>query len=404
VLTQTSNNEGASYCGQFFASNLTGSSWALRFDLGGVASVQGLRLYGGTLASNPSGRLLGNDGDPPASTLVTNAGWTILIDQAQISEDGTVVLNLNDHDLSQFNVMALEIIGSTEVGSTFDNFDLIRQTAPIARDDHFAIAPGEILSGNLLANDSTSATNTTLSVTSFDASISNVGRSIVTGEGAQLTVFANGDFVYDLTRVYHELGPEDTFIYTIGDGVFNATARFKITIRKVQPVASFSTSKSVVFEGGEVSFTNTSTARAAMAWDFDNDGQTDSTEDQPTHVYATPGIYTVSLTATNSVGSDTVTKTDLIRVLGYGMVNADFASTAIENGLGSYESLDLGWYAQNGDDGSVSPDWSAGLTSGTPGQLTQLASSGTGTRMGQFFTSNFSGDRWALSHSRQPLA
>lgn len=47
-------------------------------------------------------------------------------------------------------------------------------------------------------------------------------------------------------------------------------------------------------------------------WDF-GDGQT-STEQNPRHVYAGEGSYTVSLTAINAFGDDTMVKTDLISI------------------------------------------------------------------------------------------
>ncbi len=51
----------------------------------------------------------------------------------------------------------------------------------------------------------------------------------------------------------------------------------------------------------------------ASTWDF-GDGQTNS-EPAPTHVYETPGTYSVSLTVDGPGGSDTLTQTDLIDVL-----------------------------------------------------------------------------------------
>jgi PKD repeat protein len=54
---------------------------------------------------------------------------------------------------------------------------------------------------------------------------------------------------------------------------------------------------------------------AAWDWDFDNDGVTDSTEQNPTYEYAEDGVYTVKLTVYESDGvSDTMTKADYITV------------------------------------------------------------------------------------------
>ena len=55
---------------------------------------------------------------------------------------------------------------------------------------------------------------------------------------------------------------------------------------------------------------------SSWAWDFNNDGTTDSTLERPEFTYTIPGTYTVKLTATNSAGSDIETKTGCIIVTG----------------------------------------------------------------------------------------
>ena len=59
--------------------------------------------------------------------------------------------------------------------------------------------------------------------------------------------------------------------------------------------------------GTTYTFTNTSTDPASYLWDF-GDGNT-STEQNPTHTYATSGSFMVTLTATNACGEDTATET-----------------------------------------------------------------------------------------------
>ncbi|HNQ32678.1 MAG TPA: PKD domain-containing protein, partial [Methanoculleus sp.] len=68
-----------------------------------------------------------------------------------------------------------------------------------------------------------------------------------------------------------------------------------------------------------VAFTDASTgAPTTWAWDFENDGTADSTEQSPVHVYPAAGTYTVNLTVGNSYGESsklaeiTVTKPDPI--------------------------------------------------------------------------------------------
>jgi PKD repeat protein len=65
-----------------------------------------------------------------------------------------------------------------------------------------------------------------------------------------------------------------------------------------KPTASFTTTRS----GLGATFKDTSTGTpTSWAWDFGD--STTSTQQNPTHTYAGPGTYTVSLTATNGAGS-----------------------------------------------------------------------------------------------------
>ena len=79
------------------------------------------------------------------------------------------------------------------------------------------------------------------------------------------------------------------------------------------PVATFKADKTIVTESETVQFADQSAnTPTTWSWNF-GDGST-STSQNPTHTYNTGGNYTVSLTATNSYGSDTESKTDYITV------------------------------------------------------------------------------------------
>jgi len=67
----------------------------------------------------------------------------------------------------------------------------------------------------------------------------------------------------------------------------------------------------------KVQFIDKSTGNVtAWAWDFNNDGTIDSTEQNPTHTYTTNGNYTVTLTVTTPECKDTMTKLDYINLAG----------------------------------------------------------------------------------------
>lgn len=63
-----------------------------------------------------------------------------------------------------------------------------------------------------------------------------------------------------------------------------------------------------------VQFTDTGTG-GPLFWDWSfGDDSTNSTEQSPSHMYGSPGLYTVSLTETNLDGSNTASSVDLINV------------------------------------------------------------------------------------------
>jgi outer membrane protein assembly factor BamB len=64
-----------------------------------------------------------------------------------------------------------------------------------------------------------------------------------------------------------------------------------------------------------VQFTDNSTGNAtSWAWDFDNDGNVDSSEQNPLYTYNVEGNYTVKLTVSNGNGSDVREISDMITV------------------------------------------------------------------------------------------
>ena len=66
-----------------------------------------------------------------------------------------------------------------------------------------------------------------------------------------------------------------------------------------------------------VTFTNTSSSNAStFLWTFEGGTPATSTLNNPVVTFNNKGRFNVSLTATNSVGSNTKTQTDLINVTG----------------------------------------------------------------------------------------
>src|SRR5690606_5839320 len=81
------------------------------------------------------------------------------------------------------------------------------------------------------------------------------------------------------------------------------------------PVASFLTNKQAGTAPLEIQFTDQSaTDPTTWAWDFDNNGIVDSTDQSPTFSYHSAGVYTVNLTVTNATGTSTIVKENAVAV------------------------------------------------------------------------------------------
>jgi PKD repeat protein len=162
----------------------------------------------------------------------------------------------------------------------------------------------------------------TLKFAEISSSVGSGGRVFTIAlEGA--TVATNVD-VYNLAGGRYA-AYDRTFTTTVSDGILNIdltssagypmVSAIEVTTSIPTPVAAFSGTPTEGSSPLSVAFTDESTnIPTSWAWDFNNDGTTDSTEKNPTHVYTADGTYTVRLTATNAGGSNTVTRTNYISV------------------------------------------------------------------------------------------
>ncbi len=81
------------------------------------------------------------------------------------------------------------------------------------------------------------------------------------------------------------------------------------------PAAAFSATPTSGAAPLGVQFTDASSGGpTAWQWDFQDDGTVDSTQQNPSFVYANPGTYSVKLTVSNASGDDSVTKSSYITV------------------------------------------------------------------------------------------
>ena len=82
------------------------------------------------------------------------------------------------------------------------------------------------------------------------------------------------------------------------------------------PIANFTGSPTTISIGGTVNYTDTSTGSpTSWSWTFEGGTPATSTAQNPTVTYNTLGSYDVTLIASNTVGSDTITKYDYVSVV-----------------------------------------------------------------------------------------
>lgn len=91
---------------------------------------------------------------------------------------------------------------------------------------------------------------------------------------------------------------------------------YTLPVVVVAPVANFKSNLQSGVAPLTVSFTDLSTNQpTSWEWDFQDDGVVDSTSQNPTFTYNTPGVYSVRLTVQNTAGSDALQKQNLVTVV-----------------------------------------------------------------------------------------
>jgi uncharacterized delta-60 repeat protein len=171
------------------------------------------------------------------------------------------------------------------------------------------------------------------------------------------------------------------------------------------PVANFTASPTSGMAPLTVQFTDTSTGIiTSWAWDFDNDGTVDSTEQNPSYTYTDPGAYTVKLSVAGPGGSGENVKSNHITVAiitwakSYGGGGHDYACSIQQTSDGGYivagytESFVAGlssfWVLKLNRDGTVSWQKTYGGTDWDyPTSIQQTSDGG-------YIVAGYSGDFW----------
>ena len=112
---------------------------------------------------------------------------------------------------------------------------------------------------------------------------------------------SNGIFSYSYNTT---AVPPGNFKVKVGDITREITLRPNEGTPLVLPIANFSSDISAGYTPLTVKFTDLSENATSVNWDFENDGDIDSTKRNPIHKFTTAGTYTVNLTAINENGTN----------------------------------------------------------------------------------------------------
>ncbi|HWQ48456.1 MAG TPA: PGF-pre-PGF domain-containing protein [Methanosarcina sp.] len=114
------------------------------------------------------------------------------------------------------------------------------------------------------------------------------------------------------------------------NGTASKTQEIFVNKVTILPVADFSANVTSGYAPLSVLFTNMSQNAVSWSWDFENDGQIDSTDKNPVHTYNTPGNYTAELTVSNEDGNSS--KTQEITVTRFTILPVADFSANVTNG------------------------------------------------------------------------
>ena len=166
---------------------------------------------------------------------------------------------------------------------------------------------------------------------------------------------------YDVTLTVTNASGSDTEI---------KTNYITVTTTPPPPGVNFVGNPTTILQGQSVQFTDQSTnTPTSWSWTFPGGTPGSSTLQNPSIIYNTPGVYNVTLTATNQYGSNTLTKTNYITV------NA--IPPPIPNFTANVTNIPAGGSVNFTDQSTGNPtSWSWSFPGGTPSSSTLQNPSG----------------------------
>jgi PKD repeat protein len=224
-------------------------------------------------------------------TAVTNDSWITLSDAAGSAVPSSV--STLDVGTELNGLTAGTYIGSIRISSESGATEIVNVEIAVSDSPLIAIPGGPYAGteGQMVLFD---GSNSTGNITLYDWDVDN-----------------NGTYEYSNPlpiqgHVYTQIGTYFLRLKVTNDLVETDEALTIVEISDASPTADFTGTPTAGAAQLTVNFTNSSTGYdqpLAYEWDFDNDGTTDSTDENPSYTYSDVGSYTVKLTVRDSDGS-----------------------------------------------------------------------------------------------------
>jgi agmatine deiminase len=162
--------------------------------------------------------------------------------------------------------------------------------------------------------------------TFFTVNMSHTSGDTYTGSipgqspGSEIAYYLHASDTSGRTSEHPFIGAPDPHIFTVG-------------MQPQPPVAEFTADNTSIIEGQSIQFTDQSINEPTQwSWSFPGGTPSGSTVQHPIVTYNTQGTYNITLTASNTAGSDTETKVDYITVLPAGSCLGEITNPGFETG------------------------------------------------------------------------
>lgn len=155
------------------------------------------------------------------------------------------------------------------------------------------------------------------------------------------------------------------------------------------PAPEFYASRTRLCKGGTVTFTKSmmNAAETSRQWVFQGGSPATSTAVNPTVTYTAAGIYSVSLSATNASGTNTITKTQYIRV---DNTTADIVyNGSYSEGFETAAVLNHDWQSVDMDNNGHKWEWVSGVGTGGSNAMRMGAFGNSGQDMDELLSPSF---------------